>query len=341
MAKRAAGIDATVLITGESGTGKEVIAQAIHTAGPRGSGPFVGINCAALPRDLLEAELFGYEKGAFTGARSEGNPGKFELAADGTILLDEIGDMPLDMQAKLLRVLQERTVTRLGGRQEIPVTARVIATTHRDLEHLVDQGLFRMDLVFRLRVLAMELPPLRERPEDIVQLGLFHLRRFADQQRKRVKDFGPKVVEELGRYDWPGNIRELANVMEAEVSLSAPDVDVLERLATRLVGRFRVPGAASTGEWRAAPIVVDDPIIPLAEVEKRAFLRALEKLQSVSKAADALGVSKVTFYAKLRSWGLHPKDREGDESAPHSGRWVAAATGAPEPPSSGTKLPRR
>jgi transcriptional regulator with PAS, ATPase and Fis domain len=308
IARRAAPIDANVLITGESGTGKEVIAQAIHTAGPRAAEPFVGINVAAMPRELLEAELFGYERGAFTGARQEGNPGKLELAGDGTILLDEIGEMPLDTQAKLLRVLQDRLVTRLGGSAEIPVQARVIATTHRDLEELVDEGKFRMDLLYRLRVLAIRVPPLRDRPEDIQVLALTFLRRFAEQQRKRLREMGPHVTGELERYDWPGNVRELANVMEAEVSLAPPDVEVLERLVTRLVGRFRLPGAASTGEFRA--IAQGEPIVPLAEVEKRAFLSALEKLGSVAKAAEALGVSKVTFYAKLRSWGMHPKDSE-------------------------------
>ncbi|HEY6461929.1 MAG TPA: sigma 54-interacting transcriptional regulator, partial [Polyangiaceae bacterium] len=319
LARRAANIDANVLVTGESGTGKEVLAQAIHTTGPRANEPFIGVNCAAVPRELLEAELFGYEKGAFTGARSDGNPGKFELAAGGTILLDEIGDMPLDMQAKLLRVLQERLVTRLGGRTEITVQARVIATTHRDLAQLVDEGKFRMDLLYRLRVLAIEVPPLRDRPEDIPPLALHYLGRFAEQQRKRVRALGPKVLDEMERYDWPGNIRELANVMEAEVSLAAPDVETLDRLATRLVGRFRTSsGVASTGEWRALTTSPGDvrAILPLAEVEKRAILQAIERSQgSVSKAADALGVSKVTIYAKLRSWGMHPRDRveEGGE----------------------------
>ncbi len=326
MARRAATIDANVLINGESGTGKEVIAQAIHTAGPRANEPFIGVNCAAVPRELLEAELFGYEKGAFTGARSEGNPGKFELAAGGTILLDEIGDMPLDMQAKLLRVLQERVVTRLGGRAEVSVQARVIATTHRDLAQLVDEGKFRMDLFYRLRVLAFELPPLRDRPEDIPVLAQHYLTRFAEQQRKRVRELGPRVHDELGRYDWPGNVRELANVMEAEVSLAPPDVDVLDRLATRLVGRFRTASnTATTGEWRAVVTSggIDQPIVPLAEVEKRAILTAIERCGgSVSKAAEALGVSKVTIYAKLRSWGMHPRDRLDETGeGPASARW--------------------
>jgi transcriptional regulator with PAS, ATPase and Fis domain len=315
LARRASSIDANVLITGESGTGKEVLAQAIHTAGPRANEPFIGVNCAAVPRELLEAELFGYETGAYTGARSEGNPGKFELAAGGTILLDEIGDMPLEMQAKLLRVLQERVVTRLGGRREIPVHARVITTTHRDLALLVDEGKFRMDLLYRLRVLAIEVPPLRDRPEDISLLALHFLARFAEQQRKRVRELGPKLLDELGRYDWPGNVRELANVMEAEVSLAPPDVDVIDRLATRLVGRFRTTATASTGEWRALSTSpgIDAPVLPLAEVEKRAILHALEKCGgSVTRAAEALGVSKVTIYAKLRAWGMHPRDRNAE-----------------------------
>jgi transcriptional regulator with PAS, ATPase and Fis domain len=344
MARRAAPLDANVLITGESGTGKEVIAQAIHTSGPRANEPFIGVNCAAVPRDLLEAELFGYEKGAFTGARTEGNPGKFELAAGGTILLDEIGDMPLDMQAKLLRVLQERVVTRLGGRSEIPVHARVIATTHRDLAQLVDENKFRMDLFYRLRVLALDLPPLRERQEDIPLLAQHFLLRFAEQQRKRLRELGPRVVDELGRYDWPGNVRELANVIEAEVSLAPPDVDVIERLATRLIGRFRTMASGNTGEWRALNAQSgqhEAAILPLAEVEKRAILQAIERCGgSVSKAAEALGVSKVTIYAKLRSWGMHPRDRaeEAGEQAPQSARWsygkLPAASGEEAPPSS-------
>ena len=234
--------------------------------------------------------------------------------------------MPLDMQAKLLRVLQERVVTRLGGRGEVHVHARVIATTHRDLAQLVDEGKFRMDLFYRLRVLAFELPPLRDRQDDIPVLAQHFLMKFAEGQRKRVRELGPRVLDELGRYDWPGNVRELANVMEAEVSLAAPDLDVLDRLATRLVGRFRTAAnVGSTGEWRAivTSTAIDQPIVPLAEVEKRAILTAIDRCGgSVSKAAEALGVSKVTVYAKLRSWGMHPKDRLDETGeGPVSARW--------------------
>jgi transcriptional regulator with PAS, ATPase and Fis domain len=344
IARQASTIDSTVLITGESGTGKEIIAQAIHTSGARAAEPFIGLNVAALPRELLEAELFGYDRGAFTGARSEGNLGKFELAGAGTILLDEIGEMPMDMQAKLLRVLQERVVVRLGGSTERPVHARVMATTHRDLAQLVDEGKFRMDLLYRLRVLSIELPPLRERPEDIAALAQHYLLKFAEQQRKRVVELGPRVHDELARYDWPGNIRELANVMESEVSLLAADTTVLTRLATRLVGRFRGTSlsgstgefrAASTGEFRAAepvPFSQLAPIVPLAELEKRAYLHALEKCnQSVARAAEALGVSKVTFYAKLRSYGMHPRDRFDEEGPTSVRRQRVAADAAADP----------
>jgi transcriptional regulator with PAS, ATPase and Fis domain len=337
IAKQAAAVDSTVLITGESGTGKEIVAQAIHSAGPRAAEPFVGINVAALPRELLEAELFGYDRGAFTGARAEGNVGKFELAGAGTILLDEIGEMPMDMQTKLLRVLQERVIVRLGGSTERPVNARVIATTHRDLSQLVEEGKFRMDLLYRLRVLSIELPPLRDRPEDIDVLAQHYLMKFAEQQRKRVRELGQRVYDEMESYDWPGNIRELANVMEAEVSMLTADVERLDRLATRLAGRFHGSAIPSTGQFRAVdPGVLSalSPIIPLAELEKKAFLHALDRSnQSVARAAEALGVSKVTFYAKLRAWGLHPRDQFGEEGPTSVRRQRAEQPNDPfEPP---------
>ncbi len=331
LGRQAALVDATVLITGESGTGKEVLAQAIHAASARAASPFVGINCAALPRELLEAELFGYEKGAFTGAKAEGNAGKFELAGDGTILLDEIGDMPLDMQAKLLRVLQERSVQRLGGNRERPVNARVIATTHQNLEGLVAEGKFRLDLLFRLRVLAIELPALRDRRADILPLCLHYLQRFAEQQGKRVHGMAPDLVAELDAYEWPGNIREVANVMESEVSRLAPDAPVLKGLTSRLLGNSPISaliqsqrGVTVWGSPSNAPASSTTPttppaveaivragvIEPLAVVEKRAFMQAYDLCQgNVAKAAQGLGVSKVTFYAKLKQWGIQVASR--------------------------------
>jgi len=238
----------------------------------------------------------------------------------------------MDMQAKLLRVLQERIVVRLGGSVERPVNARVIATTHRDLSQLVEEGKFRMDLLYRLRVLSIELPPLRERPQDIDVLAQHYLMKFAEQQRKRVRELGPRVYEELESYDWPGNIRELANVMEAEVSMLPADAIVLERLATRLTGRFRGSSLLpTTGQFPAleAPLLSPTaPVLPLIELEKKAYLHALDRCgQSVARAAEALGVSKVTFYAKLRSWGLHPRDRF-DEDGPTSVRRQRVAESA-------------
>ncbi len=330
LGRQAALVDATVLITGESGTGKEVLAQAIHASSSRAGAPFVGINCAALPRDLLEAELFGYEKGAFTGAKAEGNAGKFELAGDGTILLDEIGDMPLDMQAKLLRVLQERSVQRLGGNRERPVNARVIATTHQNLEAHVAEGKFRLDLLFRLRVLAIELPALRDRRDDIVPLCLHYLQRFAEQQGKRVHGIAPALAGELEAYERPGNIREVAKVMESEVSRLGHEVPLLTTLTARLLGNSPIStflqsqrGPAST-VWSSPAsspsvtpttppveaIVRPGVIEPLSVVEKRAFMQAFDLCGgNVAKAAQALGVSKVTFYAKLKQWGVQVASR--------------------------------
>ena len=324
MCRQAATVDANVLITGESGTGKEVLAQAIHTGSARANEPFVGINCAALPRELLEAELFGYERGAFTGARAEGAVGKFEQAGEGTLLLDEIGDMPLDMQVKLLRVLQERVVVRLGGTRERPVLARIVATTHRALDEAVERGTFRLDLLYRLRVLHVHLPPLRERRGDVELLATHFLRRVAEAQGKRVTRMGSDVLGQLQVYSWPGNVRELANVLEREVSLLAATATSLDRFEVPLGGPSRMDVFAgetpTMSRMRAVSAsagaaTMPTEIIPLADVEKRAYLDAYAACGSnVPRAAKALGVSKVTFYAKLRQWGMHPADEPGPET---------------------------
>jgi DNA-binding NtrC family response regulator len=331
VARQAARVDAGVLITGESGTGKEVLAQAIHGASERAGHPFVGVNCAALPRDLLESELFGYERGAFTGARSEGSAGKFEQAGEGTILLDEIGDMPLDMQVKLLRVLQERVVVRLGGTRERPLPARVIATTHRDLDEAVDRGNFRLDLLFRLRVLPIHLPALRQRPEDIPAIAAHYLQRIAAAQRRPPPRLGPAVQRALLAYSWPGNVRELANVIERELSLLPPEATSLDRIQGPLGRPASLPALAveipaprpsapvglsgDSGSFPAVISAAQAAILPLVEVERRAYLDAFQAFNGhVPRAARALGVSKVTFYAKLRQWGLHPSDEPGPET---------------------------
>ncbi len=319
LARQASSVDANVLLVGESGTGKEVLAQAIHAASTRANEPFVGVNCAALPGELLEAELFGYERGAFTGAKREGSVGKFEQAGRGTLLLDEIGDMPSAMQPKLLRVLQERQVARLGGGRERPVPARIVATTHRDLREAVQSGQFRLDLFYRLGVLALQVPPLRERVEDVLPLAERFLVRFAAAQGKAVRGIGEGVSRALLAHAWPGNVRELANVVEREVSLLPSEAESLERLRVPLTETpglgVRTPLPPPPPSLRSSLLPPPPSVVPLVEVERRAFLEALSACGgSVSRAARALGVSKVTFYAKLRRWGMHPTD--GPSSSP-------------------------
>ncbi len=243
LAEAAAQSDAAVLISGESGTGKEVLAQAIHNASSRDGGPFVAVNCAAIPRDLLESELFGYEAGAFTGARKGGRPGKFEIAEGGMLLLDEIGDMPIDMQVKLLRVLQEKTVSRLGGVRELPLSCRIVATTNRDLDDEAQRGLFRRDLYYRLRVINIELPPLRERKGDIAALVDHFLRVYAGRAGKRLTRVAPAVMDALVAYPWPGNIRELEHVLESEVALAATDAVIIAEIPMTLRERPRRPAS--------------------------------------------------------------------------------------------------
>jgi transcriptional regulator with PAS, ATPase and Fis domain len=322
-ARRAACSDVPLLITGESGTGKEMLAQAIHRASPRAGAPFVGINVAAFPRELLESELFGYERGAFTGARAGGNPGKFELADRGTLLLDEIGDMPLEMQTRLLRVLQERAVQRLGGTRDIPITARLIATTHRDMEAAVEEGAFRLDLFHRLRVVHLRLPSLRERREDIPLLVEHHLRRQASRLGRPLR-VAPHVMEALLRYDWPGNVRELANLLEGVVSLLPEDQDVIARVPPaieRALQRERPHAPASSRGCCPGP---DEPVLPFDEVERRVFEHALKRCDgNVARAAKALGVAKGTFYSKIRRYGLLVSETS-----------LPAGTEGPSPPSS-------
>jgi sigma-54 dependent transcriptional regulator, acetoin dehydrogenase operon transcriptional activator AcoR len=303
-ARQAARSDVPILITGESGTGKELLAQAIHRASPSAAAPFVGINMAAFPRELLESELFGYERGAFTGARAGGNPGKFELTERGTLLLDEIGDMPLEMQVKLLRVLQERTFQRLGGSRDLPLQARVVATTHRDLERAIGEGSFRLDLFHRLRAVHLRLPPLRERPGDIRRLVEYHLGRYTSRLRRRPIQVAPHVMADLVAYGWPGNVRELANLLEGAASLLLDGQDVLVRPPPAIARALQQPAPlpASGLPGGSHP---EAPVLPFAEVERRAFEQALRHCGgNVARAAKALGVAKATFYSKIRRYGL-------------------------------------
>ena len=307
LGQAAARSDAGVLITGESGTGKEVIAQAIHNGSSRASGPFVGINCAAIPRDLLESELFGHEEGAFTGAKRGGQPGKFELAEGGTVLLDEIGDMPLEMQAKLLRVLQERRYRRVGGNAEHLLDARVVATTNQDLEDLVYENRFRSDLLFRLKVIHLHLPPLRERPEDIRRFVEFFLQRSAARLGKQLSRVAEPVMHGFTSYAWPGNVRELEYVIEGEVNLADPDRVELSELPSALRPKRRRRRQTLVGipMPTASPPRIPSGRITLADVEQEAFVASLaEHGGNVPAVAQALGVSRGTVYNKLRKYDL-------------------------------------
>jgi len=307
MARRVADSSLPILVTGETGTGKEILAQAIHSASSRAEAPFVGVNVSAIPRELLESEMFGYEAGAFTGASAQGSPGKFELAENGTLLLDEIGDMPLEMQAKLLRVLQERAVQRLGGSRTRPFCARIIASTNHDLEQLVREGRFRLDLFHRLRVVHLRLPALRERRGDVRLLVEHHLRNLAKVSQRDSIRVTPEVMTALETYDWPGNVRELINVLECEVSLLAPHQDVLEAIPDALAGR---------ATRNPSPELSQD-VITLADAEREACTRALQKtMGNVARASRMLGVAKATLYSKMRLYGIAYR---GTAQAPRQG----------------------
>ena len=288
--------EATVMITGESGTGKELIAGVIHHNSPRKEGPFVKINCAAITETLLESELFGHEKGAFTGADRR-KEGRFYQANQGSIFLDEVSEMPLTMQVKLLRVLQERELTRVGGEKVIPVDVRVIAATNKDLVDLKNRGLFREDLYYRLNVVSLEIPPLTERRDDIPLLARHFLEIFVDKNKKEIKGFTPKAMDQLIRYDWPGNVRELMNAVERAVVLSrtdyldGQDFSILQPLLQQSV---LSPSDFDNKDNR-----------PLEEVEKAAILRMLESVAgNKSEAARRLGITRKTLHKKLKKYGV-------------------------------------
>ena len=304
--------DSTVLLVGETGTGKELIARALHDQSRRSSKPFVAVNCAALPETLVESELFGYEKGAFTGAMNR-KPGKFELANLGTIFLDEVGDLPGQAQAKLLRVLQEREVQRVGGTRCEAVNVRVIAATNQDLSAGVQSGRFRSDLFYRLNVFPIRIPPLRERRNDIAPLAQHFIRRFAERQHKTAPRLAGVALERLMAYDWPGNIRELQNVIERAVILSRDTVigEELIPLPSTLDGSVQAQepfvivegGERQHGEERRAANV-----IRFCDAERHAILRALElsgwRISGPAGAADVLGLKPTTLHAKMKKLGI-------------------------------------
>jgi transcriptional regulator with PAS, ATPase and Fis domain len=289
-----------VLIEGETGTGKEVVARAIHASGPRSRGPWVAVNCSAIPEPLLEAELFGYVRGAFTGA-VQTKPGKFEVANHGTIFLDEIGDMPLATQAKLLRVLQEREVEKLGGNESIRLDVRVIAATNANLSSRVEQGTFRQDLFYRLNVFRMELPPLRERPEDIGALAVHFVEKVCANERIARKTLDRATLDRLTVHSWPGNIRELENAIESAVVISGSRATIFPS-DLRLSRRTRSTAPAAAAPTPLLPADGLDYQRALEEFEKTILTQALARARgNKTAAANMLGLKRTTLAAKMRT----------------------------------------
>lgn len=302
LVEQVAPANATVLVTGESGTGKELIAQAIHQLSSRSNQPLIKVNCAAIPENLLESELFGHEKGAFTGAVNR-KAGRFERAEGGSIFLDEIGELPLAMQAKLLRVLQEKEIERVGGMETIKVDVRVITATNRDLEQEVREGRFREDLYYRLKVVPILVPPLRERLDDVPELAVYFVQQYARELGKGNLSISPEAMEFLICYNWPGNVRELQNVMERAVILCrgqsiVPDLLPLEVLAS---------GEPTINRNRGnSAVVLPDEGVELEEVEKELIRQALEKSGgNQTKAARLLGISRYTLIYRLEKYGIN------------------------------------
>jgi DNA-binding NtrC family response regulator len=297
---------ATVLLSGESGTGKELVAAAIHHHSPRQNGPFVKLHCAALAESLLESELFGHERGAYTGADRK-REGRFEQANGGTLFLDEIGEISLGTQVKLLRVLQEREFERVGGGQTLHVDVRLIAATNRDLKEMVLAGKFREDLYYRLNVINLTLPSLRQRPSDVPALAMHFLRRYATENGKPVKAIGDAALAQIASYTWPGNVRELENVIERAVVLADGETIEVSHLPPELAVATRRPGA---------PVV---PGATMEELERYAILKTMESVGgSTSRAAEILGISVRKIQYKLQEYNSAPKGKGGATLAPAS-----------------------
>ncbi len=297
---RVAASDVTVLVTGESGTGKEVVARALHRRGRRKNGPFVAINCAAMPEALLESELFGHARGAFTDAKTS-QQGLFAQANHGTILLDEIGDMPLGLQPKLLRVLQERKVRPVGGNAEVAVDVRVIAATHRDLESAIEEGRFREDLFYRINVVNIRMPSLRARGGDILPLAQRFVTEFARRSHKEVTGIAPATAERLLTYVWPGNVRELQNCMERAVALARFEQIAVDDLPEKI------------RDYRRSHVIVasDDPseLVPMEEVERRYVTRVMEAVgNNKTAAARILGIDRKRLYRWIERLGIVPSE---------------------------------
>jgi two-component system response regulator AtoC len=304
MIRQVAASRATVLIQGESGTGKELVAKAIHQLSPRAQGPFVPVHCAALSHSLLESELFGHEKGAFTGA-VERRRGRFEMADGGTLFLDEIGEIEPAIQVKTLRVLEERKFERVGGQETLDVDVRLVAATNRNLKQMVEEGKFREDLFYRLYVVVIHLPPLRERMGDIPLLVQHFIGEFARENGKKIEGITPEAIDLLGAYSWPGNVRELRNVLERMVVLSHS-----ERLSVR-----DIPAAIKESvQHRPGPRPGKE--LSLTEAEKQLIVKALDACGgNRTKAAAQLGISRRTLHRKLNEYGLHAEETVQDETS--------------------------
>jgi DNA-binding NtrC family response regulator len=293
--------DCSVLITGESGTGKELVARALHAGSSRASGPFVTVNCAAIPENLLESELFGHVRGAFTGALSP-RVGRFAAADGGTLFLDEIGELPLSQQAKLLRAVQEREIIAVGDAKPRKVDVRLVAATHRDLEAMVDEGTFRQDLLYRIQVVPIELPPLRERAADIEALVLAFVQRANGKRKRAVSGVSPAAMEALKQYDWPGNVRQLENVVERMVLLRAEGLIDVEDLPARMH-----KAAQSAGEKQALELPEDgiDLRDAVEQFENKLILQALERTGwNKNRAAAVLRMNRTTLVEKLKKKNL-------------------------------------
>jgi two-component system nitrogen regulation response regulator NtrX len=302
--RRVAASETRVCILGETGTGKELVARTLHENSPRHAGPFVTLNCAAVPAELIESELFGHEKGAFTGASAR-HTGKFEQAHGGTLFLDEIGDMPLAMQAKLLRVLEEGEVERVGGDKPVRVDARVIVATHRNLEALVKQNAFRQDLFHRIYVFPLALPPLRDRREDISTLAQHFARQVAAQNGWKEKPIEPSAIQELERYEWPGNVRELRNVVERLLLIAAGESVTADDV------RLALPqaGAAVAGERSGAGAFTGTLAERVEKFEKETLVNELARHgYHMTNAARALGLERSHLYKKCQQLGIDPRE---------------------------------
>ncbi|MDN5347612.1 MAG: hypothetical protein PWP65_1176 [Clostridia bacterium] len=299
IARKAAQCDLNVLIQGESGTGKELIAQAIHNASSRANYPFVAINCAAVPQDLLETELFGHEEGAYTGARKGGKKGLIEMADGGTVFLDEIGDMSLVLQAKILRVIQEQVFRRVGGTKEIPVNVRFMAATNKNLFRLIEQEKFREDLYYRLNVIPIYVPALRERPEDIPILAEYFLEKYGRNLAKPCPGISPKALEIMIRYPWPGNVRELENTIAYLINMVEGEVILPQHLPQRILEKTASKNGGSSSSYLQEQAL---------EAERNTILQALRTYGTSTagkrKAAEALGISLSTLYNKLKQLGI-------------------------------------